>query len=233
MLRDQARLRVSLDIPVMHDDQHAPAIVVLAALTNALRLVDKRLASVRIIVNGAGAAAIATARMLLLAGARDVILCDRVGTVAADREEHMNPYKREIARATNPAGIHGTVSAAMRVADVFLGRSAPGTIAVADVAAMARDPIVFAMANPEPEILPEALVGVARVVGTGRSDYPNQINNSLAFPGVFRGALDVHARTFDDTMKLAAAWAIADLVPAVAEATRRAAADSDVARRLV
>ncbi|TAK23940.1 MAG: NAD-dependent malic enzyme [Chloroflexota bacterium] len=246
----EARLRSRLDIPVMHDDQHATAIVVLAALTNALKLVGKSLDAARIVINGSGAAGIATARILLLAGAKDIVLCDRAGVVAADRADHMNPYKSDIARVTNPRGVHGTVGQAMRAADAFIGLSAPGAITIDDVAAMGRDPIVFAMANPEPEIRPEALIDIARVVGTGRSDYPNQINNSLAFPGLFRGALDTRAREINDEMKLAAAAAIADLVasdeladnyiipsmfdrrvaPAVIDATRRAAIASGVAR---
>ena len=209
----EERLRGELDIPVMHDDQHGTAVVVLAALKNALRVVAKPIEEVRIVINGVGAAGVATAIILAAAGARHIIACDRAGALYAGRTDNMNPYKERLAETTNPLRERGSVQTVMRGADVFIGLSGPGAISADDVAQMASDAIVFALANPIPEVQPEALVGIARVIATGRSDYPNQINNSLAFPGIFRGALDVQSTDIDETMKLAAAEAIASLVP--------------------
>jgi malate dehydrogenase (oxaloacetate-decarboxylating) len=247
----EERLRSELDIPVMHDDQHGTAVVVLAALKNALKVVGKSIADSGIVISGVGAAGVATARILLAAGARDVIACDRAGAIYDGRVENMNEYKQRLAETTNPKRLQGSLSMALRGADVFIGVSGPGVASANDIAAMGRDPIVFALANPIPEVQPEALVGIARVVATGRSDYPNQINNSLAFPGIFRGALEVQATDIDESMKLAAADAIAGLVgpdevneeyivpsmfdrrvaDAVAQATRTAARASGTARR--
>ncbi|MHB8731153.1 MAG: malic enzyme-like NAD(P)-binding protein [bacterium] len=247
----EERLRRTLDIPVMHDDQHGTTVVVLAALTNALKLVGKALEDVKIVVAGAGAAGVATARMLARTGARRLVLCDRAGALYAGRTA-LTPVKEAVARETNPDREQGTLREVLRGADVFIGLSGPGVIDREAVAAMAHDPIVFALANPVPEVQPEDLEGVARVVATGRSDYPNQINNSLGFPGIFRGALDVQAREINEAMIRAAARAIAALVaadelqeeyiipsmfdqrvaPAVAEAVRDAAAASGVARKV-
>jgi malate dehydrogenase (oxaloacetate-decarboxylating) len=207
----ESRLRDELEIPVFHDDQHGTAIVVLAALLNALRVVGKRLENVAIVVTGAGAAGAATARMLLAAGAGDVVVCDRHGILEQRREE-ADPFKRELAAATNRRGLHGSAADALVGADVFIGLSGPGAVTAAAVRRMARDAIVFPMANPTPEVAPEEIEGFAAVVGTGRSDYPNQVNNVLAFPGVFRGALDVRARSITPDMELAAAHALADVV---------------------
>ncbi|MDI9497831.1 MAG: NADP-dependent malic enzyme [Bacillota bacterium] len=208
----ERRLIELLDIPVFHDDQHGTAIVTLAGLLNALRVVGKELGDARIVINGAGAAAIATATLLLEAGARDLVLCDRSGILHSERGG-MNEAKKAIAARSNPRGLTGTLAAAMCGADVLIGVSAPGVVSRDMVASMARDAIVFACANPTPEIYPdEALAAGAAVVATGRSDFPNQINNVLAFPGVFRGALDVRAREINVAMRIAAARAIADLV---------------------
>ncbi|MEM4390197.1 MAG: NADP-dependent malic enzyme [Candidatus Micrarchaeia archaeon] len=208
----EERLRRELDIPVFHDDQHGTAIVALAGLLNALRVVGKRKEEVRVVVNGAGAAGIAVAKLLLKEGFTDITLCDRKGALYDGRSD-MNEAKKEIARATNKQKRSGTLKEILPGADVFIGLSAPGVINVEDVRKMADDAIVFAMANPIPEILPEeAKRGGARVVATGRSDFPNQVNNVLAFPGVFRGALDVRARQINEEMKVAAAYGIASLV---------------------
>ncbi|MCL6647462.1 MAG: NAD-dependent malic enzyme [Chloroflexi bacterium] len=248
----EERLRHSLDIPVMHDDQHGTAVVVLAALKNALKVVGKSLASAKIVINGSGASGMATAKILALAGAQQLILCDTAGAIYRGREVNMNRYKEAIARTTNPNGERGTLREVLRGADVFIGLSAPGVVTPDDIRAMAPDPVVFAMANPIPEVMPELIQGIARVIATGRSDYPNQINNSLGFPGIFRGALDVHAMDINEAMKLAAADAIASLVSddelseeyivpsmfdrrvveAVAEATRTAAIATGVARKV-
>jgi malate dehydrogenase (oxaloacetate-decarboxylating) len=247
----EERLRGELDIPVMHDDQHGTAVVVLAALKNALKVVGKSITDVRIVISGVGAAGIATARIVIAAGARDVIACDRAGAIYEGRVDNMNEYKQRLAEMSNPKQLQGSLSMALRGADVFIGVSGPGIVSAEDIAAMDRDPIVFALANPIPEVQPEALAGIARVIATGRSDYPNQINNSLAFPGIFRGALEVQATDIDESMKLAAADAIAGLVgpdevneeyivpsmfdkrvaDAVAQATRTAARASGTARR--
>ena len=247
----ERRLDDALDIPVFHDDQHGTAIVVLAALLNALRVVNKRLDEVRVVITGIGAAGVATTDILLAAGVPDVIGCDRRGAVHRGRPG-LEGVKAQYAERTNRQGLQGTADDALAGADVFIGLSGPGAVTLAGISAMAVDPIVFAMANPTPEVMPEAVYDIAPVVATGRSDYPNQINNVLAFPGVFRGALDVHASTITHEMKFAAAHAIASVVqsaeldpeyiipsvfnpavtPAVAAATARAAENAGVARKL-
>ena len=206
------RLRQALDIPVMHDDQHGTAVVVLAALQNALKLVGKQLGEAKIVIIGAGAAGLATAEMLLHAGATSIVACDRVGALYQGRTDHMNAAKVRLAAMTNADGAHGTVHDLIYGKDVFIGLSGPALLSAADVQRMAPDPIVFALANPVPEIQPEEVADIARVVATGRSDYPNQINNSLGFPGIFRGALDVQATEINEQMQLAAAEAIASLI---------------------
>ena len=247
----EQRLRATLDIPVFHDDQHGTAIAVLAALLNALRVVDKRLEDIRIVTTGCGAAGIAVTRILLHAGARWIVGCDEGGALYRGRPG-LNEAKREYAEMTNPEQLHGTADELLAGADVFIGLSVPGAVSPDGIRRMADRAIVFAMANPTPEIDPEAIEGVAEVIATGRSDYPNQINNVLAFPGVFRGALDVRARTINDEMELAAAHAIAAtiddselsadyivpsvfnraVVAAVAAAVADAATTSGVARRV-
>jgi malate dehydrogenase (oxaloacetate-decarboxylating) len=207
----ERRLRGLLDIPVFHDDQHGTAIVVMAALTNALRVVGKKLPQVRIAMAGAGAAGTAVLKLLLGAGATNVVVCDDRGAVHLARPG-LNDSLRWIAENTNSDGYAGDLAGAVRGADVFIGLSAPGILSGADVAAMARNAIVFALANPDPEVDPEAAMEHAAVVATGRSDYPNQINNVLAFPGVFRGLLDAQSRTVSDEMLIAAAQALADVV---------------------
>jgi malate dehydrogenase (oxaloacetate-decarboxylating) len=209
----ERRLQAELDIPIFHDDQHGTAVIVLAALLNALKLADKRMEDTRIVINGTGASGIATAKLLLACGAGDIILCDRTGAVYQGRQRGMNPAKEEIAALTNRERRTGSLAEVIRGADVIIGLSAPGAITPAMLDAMADDPIVFALANPTPEIEPEdAKAAGALVVATGRSDHPNQVNNSLAFPGIFRGALDAKARRINDRMKIAAAHAIAGLV---------------------
>jgi malate dehydrogenase (oxaloacetate-decarboxylating) len=207
----ERRLRALLDIPVFHDDQHGTAIVVMAALTNALRVVGKKLPEVRIAMAGAGAAGTAVLRLLLGAGATDVVVCDDQGAVYAGRPG-LAPSLRWVAEATNRNEYAGDLAGALRGADVFIGLSAPGILAAQDIAAMASRAIVFALANPEPEVDPDAAMEHAAVVATGRSDYPNQINNVLAFPGVFRGLLDAQSRIITDDMLIAAAQALADVV---------------------
>jgi malate dehydrogenase (oxaloacetate-decarboxylating) len=207
----EARLRKLLDIPVFHDDQHGTAIVVLASLRNALRVVGKELADVRVVMSGAGAAGQAILRLLLAAGATDVVVADIEGVVHGDRAD-LHESLQWLAEATNPAGLTGTLAEAMEGADVFVGVSAPNILTGDDVASMAEDSIVFALANPVPEIDPAIARQHAAVVATGRSDYPNQINNVLAFPGVFRGLLDAHAHGIGTELLLAAAKAIADAV---------------------
>jgi malate dehydrogenase (oxaloacetate-decarboxylating) len=249
----ERRLREDLSIPVFHDDQHGTAIVVLAALLNALRVVDKDLADTRIVTTGVGAAGIAVTDILLAAGARTVIGCDEGGAIHRERTGLSNA-KAAYAERTNQAGERGTADELLAGADVFLGFSVPGAISAEGVSRMRDDAIVFALANPTPEIAPEELPpGKVAVVATGRSDYPNQINNVLAFPGVFRGALDVRARTIDTDMELAAARAIAaaigddelsadyvipsvfnrSVAPAVAAAVAEAAQATGSARRSV
>ena len=209
----ERKLKERCDIPIFHDDQHGTAVITLAGLTNALKVVKKDLADVRIVLNGAGAAAIAITRLLLSAGAKHVTLCDRKGAIYAGRPEGMNPVKEEIAQLTNLEKKAGALADALVGADVFIGVSAPGAVTTEMVKTMNRDAIVFACANPTPEIFPDdAKAGGAAVVSTGRSDYPNQINNVLAFPGIFRGALDARASDINDDMKIAAAHALAGLI---------------------
>ena len=247
----ERRLKACCDIPVFHDDQHGTAVITLAGVTNALKVVGKKLPEVRIVINGAGAAATAIMKLLLTAGAVDVTLCDRSGAIYQGRVERMNPAKKEIAALSNPHRRQGSLADVLRGADLFIGVSAPGIVTTEMVSHMAQDPIIFACANPTPEIFPEdAKAGGAAVVSTGRSDYPNQVNNVLCFPGIFRGALDVRASDINDAMKLAAAKALAELVSdeelcadyilpkafdprvkdAVAAAAAQAARDSGVAR---
>jgi malate dehydrogenase (oxaloacetate-decarboxylating) len=211
----EARLRAELDIPVFHDDQHGTAIVVLAALTNALRVVHKSIGDVRIVMSGAGAAGTAILTLLLRAGAKDVVVCDIDGVVHAERPDiaaHPQSALYRVATTTNPRGVTGTLRGALVGADVFIGVSAPNILTGDDIATMAADSIVFAMANPDPEVDPAAAAEHAAVVATGRSDFANQINNVLAFPGVFRGLLDAQSRTIDTEVLLAAAEAIAAVV---------------------
>jgi malate dehydrogenase (oxaloacetate-decarboxylating) len=211
----EEKLRAALDMPVFHDDQHGTAIVVCAGLINAARLRGGRIADMKVVINGAGAAGIAVAKLMHVLGAADVILCDRTGAIYAGRPGRMDASKQAIAEITNREGKMGLLADVIKGAEVFIGLSAPGSLTQDMVRSMAPNPIVFALANPTPEIMPDlALEAGAFAIATGRSDYPNQINNSLAFPGVFRGALDVKARGISDDMKIAAAQAIADLVPA-------------------
>ena len=246
----ERKLKERCDIPIFHDDQHGTAVITLAGLTNALKVVGKKLDQVRIVINGAGAAAISITKLLLSAGAKEITLCDRQGAIYAGRAEGMNWIKEEIAQVTNRSGRSGTLADVLAGADVFIGVSAPGSVTTDMVKTMHQDAILFACANPTPEIFPEdAKAGGAAVVATGRSDYPNQINNVLAFPGIFRGALDVRASQINDEMKLAAAQALAELVgdalsadyiipeafdpraaQAVAQAVAQAARQSGVAR---
>ena len=247
----ERKLKECCDIPIFHDDQHGTAVITLAGLTNALKVVGKRKETVRVVINGAGAAAIAICKLLLAAGVKDVTLCDRSGAIYAGREKGMNAVKEEMARVTNLQKRAGSLAEVLAGADVFIGVSAPGAVTTEMVQTMNRDAILFACANPTPEIFPdEAKAGGAKVVATGRSDFPNQINNVLAFPGIFRGAFDVRASDINDAMKIAAAEALAGLIsdeernadyiiPAafdprvgrtVAAAVARAARDSGVAR---
>ncbi len=247
----ERKLKEKCDIPIFHDDQHGTAIITLAGLWNALKVVGKQLEDVKIVINGAGAAAISITRLLLTAGAKHVTLCDRKGALYAGRTEGMNWIKEEIAQVTNLEKKAGPLADVLAGADVFIGVSAPNAVTTDMVKTMAKDAVIFACANPTPEIFPDdAKAGGAAVVSTGRSDYPNQINNVLVFPGVFRGALDARASDINDEMKLAAARAIAELISdeelsadyiipaafdprvktAVAEAVCRAAHDSGVAR---
>ena len=247
----ERKLKERCDIPIFHDDQHGTAVITLAGLVNALKVVGKSMEEIRVVINGAGAAAIAIGRLLLSAGVRDLTLCDRSGAVYAGRPVGMNPVKEEMAKVTNLQRQSGSLKDVLPGADVFIGVSAPGAVTTEMVKTMNRDAIIFACANPTPEIFPEeARAGGAAVISTGRSDFPNQINNVLAFPGIFRGALDVRARDINDAMKIAAARALAGLIPdaalradyiipeafdprvrdAVAEAVRQAARDSGVAR---
>lgn len=209
----EKKLKEKCNIPIFHDDQHGTAVITLAGLTNALRLVGKKKEEIKLVINGAGAAAISIARLLLLAGVSNIILCDRTGAIYEGREKGMNPVKEEMARITNPGKEKGSLADLLQGADVFIGVSAPGCLTTDMVKTMAGDAVIFACANPTPEIYPEdAKAGGARVIATGRSDYPNQINNVLAFPGIFRGAFDVRASDINDQMKLAAAEALAGLI---------------------
>ena len=209
----EKKLKEKCDIPIFHDDQHGTAIITLAGLTNALKVVGKKKEDVRIIMNGAGAAAISIARLLLTAGFKDITLCDRKGAIYEGRPEGMNPIKEEMAKVTNLAKKSGSLAEMLVGADVFIGVSAPGAVTTEMVKTMNKDAVVFACANPTPEIFPDdAKAGGAKVVSTGRSDFPNQINNVLAFPGIFRGAFDVRAKEINDEMKLAASEALANLI---------------------
>lgn len=210
----ERRLKEIVDIPVFHDDQHGTAVIVLAGLWNALKITNRKIGDCKIVMSGAGAAGTAICRFLMSAGAENVILLDRAGAIYEGREDHMNWAKEEMAKETNPAKEKGTLEDVIDGADVFLGISAPGVLTKDMVKTMAEDSIVFAMANPTPEIFPdEAREAGAAVIATGRSDFPNQINNCLGFPGIFRGALDVRASCINEEMKLAAASALASLVP--------------------
>ena len=209
----EEKLKARCDIPIFHDDQHGTAVITLAGLTNALKVVNKRPDEVRIVINGAGAAAISITKLLLSAGFRDITLCDRRGAIYEGRSDGMNWIKAEIAQKTNRSKRTGMLADMLVGADVFIGVSAPGVVTTDMVRTMAKDAILFACANPTPEIFPDdAKAGGAAVVATGRSDYPNQINNVLAFPGIFRGALDARASDINDAMKIAAAHALAELV---------------------
>ncbi|QYO68418.1 hypothetical protein JVX88_05680 [Leptolyngbya sp. 7M] len=201
-----------LDIPVFHDDQHGTAVVVLAALINALKIVGKRMEDIKVVVNGVGAAGVACSKIVMAAGVKNIVGCDQTGAIYKGRTENMNWVKDWYARNTNPLKEKGSIHDVIKNADVFFGLSVPGVIGPEDLKNMATDPIVFAMANPVPEIMPEDAVGLAAVMATGRSDYPNQINNVLCFPGIFRGALNCRASRINESMKLAAASAIADLI---------------------
>ncbi len=246
----EERLRASLDIPVFHDDQHGTAVVTLAAFLNALRVVGKRVEDVKVVLTGVGAAGVAVTKTLQAAGVQNVIGCDSKGAIHKGRAD-LNEVKARYAADTNPDGFAGNANDALAGADVYIGLSQPGAVSVEGVRSMAKDAIIFAMANPTPEILPEEIAGLYAVVATGRSDYPNQINNVLAFPGIFRGALDVRATTITERMEVAAGHAIAatigeaelapdyivpsvfnrDVVPAVAAAVAAAAEQDGVARR--
>ncbi len=210
----EKQLKERCDIPIFHDDQHGTAVITLAGLTNAMKVVGKKPEEVRVVVNGAGSAAISITKLLLSAGYPDITLCDRTGAVYAGRPTGMNPYKEEIAQYTNLQKREGTLAEMLVGADVFIGVSAPGVLTKEIVATMNEKAIVFACANPTPEIFPdEAKAGGAAVVATGRSDFPNQINNVLAFPGIFRGAFDVRASEINEEMKIAAAKALAAIIP--------------------
>lgn len=246
----ERKLKEKCDIPVFHDDQHGTAIVVLSAMINALKVVGKQMEDIKVVTSGAGAAGIAIIKLLISMGLKNVIMCDRTGAIYEGRDK-LNPAKEEIARITNRSMEKGSLKDVIRGADVFIGVSSPGTVTPEMVKSMAPGAILFPMANPTPEIMPDAaLAAGAAVVGTGRSDFPNQINNVLAFPGIFRGAFDVRASEINDEMKLAAAYALADLVspeelspnyiivpafdprvgPAVAKAVAEAAKKTGVAR---
>ena len=247
----EKKLKERCDIPIFHDDQHGTAVITLAGLTNALKVVDKKMDEIKVVINGAGAAAIAIGKLLLSAGVKDLTLCDRSGAVYEGRPKGMNPIKDEMAKVTNLSKKAGSLADMLVGADVFIGVSAPGAVTAEMVKTMNRDAIIFACANPTPEIFPDdAKAGGARVISTGRSDFPNQINNVLAFPGIFRGALDARASDINDAMKIAAAKALAGLISdeelnadyiipaafdprvkdAVASAVKQAAYDSGVAR---
>ena len=247
----EKKLKEKCDIPIFHDDQHGTAVITLAGLTNALKVVGKKKEEVRIVMNGAGAAAISICRLLLKAGFKDVTLCDRKGAIYEGRTEGMNPVKEEMSKLTNLQKKQGSLADMLVGADVFIGVSAPGAVTTEMVKTMNKDAIIFACANPTPEIFPDdAKAGGAKVISTGRSDFPNQINNVLAFPGIFRGAFDVRASDINDEMKIAASKALADLItdeelspeyiipkafdkrvgPAVAKAVAEAAKATGVAR---
>ena len=247
----ERKLKEKCDIPIFHDDQHGTAIITLAGLINALKVVGKHRDEIKVVVNGAGAAATAITKLLISYGVKNITMCDRKGAIYEGRAEGMNPYKEEMAKITNPSRQAGSLKDVIVGADVFIGVSAPGALTTDMVRTMNRDAIVFACANPTPEIYPEdAKAGGAKVVSTGRSDYPNQINNVLAFPALFRGAFDVRARDINEEMKIAAAYALANLISdeelnadyiipaafdprvkeAVSKAVAQAARDTGVAR---
>ncbi len=247
----EERLIQELDIPVFHDDQHGTAVVVLAALINALKITGKRMEDIKLVVNGIGAAGVACSKIVMAAGVKNIIGCDTTGAIYNGRKENMNWVKDWYARNTNPDNEQGTIHEVIKGADVFFGLSAPNLLTPADLDTMAKDPIVFAMSNPTPEIMPEDAAGHVAVMATGRSDYPNQINNVLCFPGIFRGALNCRASRINEAMKLAAAHAIAEIIgpdelhpdyiipsvfdrrvgEAVAEKVEEAAYETGVARR--
>ena len=209
----EKKLKEICDIPIFHDDQHGTAVITLAGLTNALKLVHKKMDEVHVVINGAGAASISIAKLLLSRGVKHITLCDRTGIIFEGRKAGMNAIKEEMAKLTNLEKREGSLADALVGADVFIGVSAPNTVTVDMVKSMARDAIVFACANPTPEIFPDdAKAGGAKVIATGRSDFPNQINNVLAFPGIFRGTFDVRASDINDEMKIAAAEAISSLI---------------------
>lgn len=247
----ERKLKERCDIPIFHDDQHGTAVITLAGMVNAMKIVGKQMENIKVVVNGAGAAAVAIVKLLISAGVKNVILCDRKGAIYEGRTENMNPVKEEMARITNREKLSGKLADVLKGADVFVGVSAPGSLTTDMVKNMNEDAVIFACANPTPEIFPEdAKAGGAKIVATGRSDYPNQINNVLAFPGIFRGALDARASDINDEMKIAAAYAIADIIKeeelnpeyivptafdlrvkeAVAQAVKEAAYNSGVAR---
>lgn len=207
-------LRKELDIPVFHDDQHGTAVVVLAAIINAMKLTGKKFSDLRVVLNGFGASGVACGKILLSAGVKNIIPCDTGGAIYKGRINNMNSVKEKLSEIFNPEKEKGSVKEVLRGADVFIGVSSPGVISPQDVKTMAKDPIIFALANPTPEIMPEQLKGIARIVATGRSDYPNQVNNALCFPGIFKGALACRAKDISEKMKIAAAHAIADYVKA-------------------
>ena len=247
----ERKLKEKCDIPIFHDDQHGTAVITLAGLTNALKVVDKKMDEIKVVTSGAGAAAISITKLLLSAGVKHIVMTDRHGAIYRGRKEGMNWIKDEMAEVTNLQGEKGSLADVMKGADVFIGVSAPGLVTQEMVRSMNRDAIIFACANPTPEIFPdEAKAAGAAVISTGRSDFPNQINNVLAFPGIFRGAFDVRAKDINEEMKMAAAKALADLIPpeelnadniipkafdpavgpAVAKAVAEAARQSGVAR---
>ncbi len=208
----EKRLKAALHIPVFHDDQHGTAVVCLAGLINALKVVGKKMENISIVIGGAGAAGITIAKILISAGAKNIAVCDTSGIIYKDRKTNMNAAKDELALITNQDNKKGTISDALKGKDVFIGVSGPNIITKEMVKTMNNDPIVFAMANPTPEIEPDVIEGIARIIATGRSDYPNQINNVLCFPGLFRGALDIGAKVINDEMNMAAAYAIANTI---------------------
>lgn len=248
----EEKLRQLLDIPVFHDDQHGTAIVTVAGLINALKVVGKNIGDIKVVMSGAGAAGVAIAKILISAGVRNIIVCDRKGAISRNNPPK-DPSKLWLAENTNPEGLQGSLKEVIAGADAFVGVSGPGLLHREDILTMSEKPIIFALANPEPEIQPEEIFDIAGVIATGRSDYANQINNALAFPGVFRGALNSHARTINDDMCLAAAHALADIItdeqlnaeniipsvfneevaPAVAKAVEEMAKQTGVARKVL
>lgn len=250
----EERLKKETNIPIFHDDQHGTAIVTLAGLINALKITGKKMSEIKVVANGAGAAGIAIIKLMQRMGVRDIIMCDSKGAIFEGRSYGMNDMKAEVAKFTNPAKLEGNLADVIKGTDVFIGVSVAGALTKEMIESMNPDPVIFAMANPTPEIMPEeAKAAGAKVIGTGRSDFPNQVNNVLAFPGIFRGALDVRATHINEEMKVAAVYAIADLVkeseltadyvipapfdprvaPAVAAAVAKTAMETGVARKKV